>query len=212
MAGNEVLGDMEKDAEKMGVDVAKSASKAAMNKMLDTAKDESRKVAIKFTNNTTRKWSRPRIFLDSGAGEDLLPLEILADGKAVNFEIHKKKWTFSGIAGVITYQWKDSGKKYSLALMFRSPMIGTNAWNAVIYSEDDTAEANLQLFKSLTKETGDSPMVKGDNNYSFREFGPYTVQGAMSSSGTAKLNLIVKCTEPDDEEEEEEGAKQQKPE
>ena len=63
-------------------------------------------------------------------------------------------------------------------------------------NSEDTVEANQNVFKNLLKENGDNPMVKGDNNYTTREFGPFTVQGAMSSSRTAKINLIVKCTEP----------------
>lgn len=83
--------------------------------------------------------------------------------------------------------------------MFHSPMMTSNTWNVVINSED-IVEANQQVFKNLLKESGDNPMVKGDNNYMYttREFGAYTLQGAMSSSGTAKINLIVKCTEPAD--------------
>ena len=160
--------------------------------MVDVAKDESHKVVIKFTNNTKQTWTNPRIFLNSGMAEDLLPPEI-ADKKDLEYEVHKKKWSFSGIAGVITYQWKVSGQNYSLALMFHSPMMKSNTWNVVINSED-TVEANQNVFKNLLKENGDNPMVKGDNNYTTREFGRFTVQGAMSSSRTAKINLIVKST------------------
>ena len=192
--GKEILGGLEKEGVSTGVGLAKSGVSKAAGGVMDVAKDESRKVVINFTNNTKQTWTNPRIFLDSGMAEDLLPLEI-ADKKDLKYEVHKKKWTFSGIAGVITYQWKVSGQKYSLALMFNSPMMTSNTWNVVINSED-TVEANQNVFKSLLKENGDNPMVKGDNNYTTREFGPYTVQGAMSSSGTAKINLIVKCTEP----------------
>ena len=68
----------------------------------------------------------PRI-LNSGMAEALLPLEI-ADKKDLEYKVHKKKWSFSGIAGVITYQWKASGQKYSLALMFHSLMIKSNKY------------------------------------------------------------------------------------
>ena len=81
--------------------------------------------------------------------------------------------------------------------MFRSPMISSNSWNVVINS-DNVVEANLQTYKKLLQVNGDNPVIKGDNNYTTREFGPFTVQGAMSSSGTAKINLIVKCTEPEE--------------
>ena len=101
--------------------------------------------------------------------EDLLPPEI-TDKKDLEYEVHKKKWSFSGIGGVITYQWKVSGQKYSLALMFHSPMMKSNTWNVVINSED-TVEVDQNVFKNLLKENGDNPMVKGDNNYTIREFG-----------------------------------------
>ena len=194
--GNEIVADLEKDGVNTGVGLVKSGAGKAVSGAFDVAKDESRKVAIKLTNNTKQPWKNPRIFLDSGAAEDILPLEI-ANEKEVEYEVHKKKWTFSGIAGVITYQWKDSGKKYSLALMFRSPMISSNSWNVVINSEN-VVEANLQTYKELLQVNGDNPVIKGDNNYTTREFGPFTVQGAMSSSGTAKINLIVSCTEPEE--------------
>ena len=62
-------------------------------------------------------------------------------------------------------------------------------------NSDNVVEANLQMYKELLQVNGDNPVIKGDNNYTTREFVPFTVQGAMSSSGTAKINLIVKCTE-----------------
>ena len=70
---------------------------------------------------------------------------------------------------MISYQWKDSGKKYSLALMFRSPMISSNSWNVVINS-DNVVEANLQTYKELLQVNGDNLVIKGDNNYTTREF------------------------------------------
>jgi len=190
--GKEILGGLEKEGVNTGIGLAKSGASKAVGGVVDVAKDESRKVVIKFTNNTKQTWTNPRIFLNSGTAEDLLPPEI-ADKKDLEYEVHKKKWSFNGIAGVITYQWNVSGQNYSLALMFHSPMMKFNTWNVVINSED-TVEANQNVFKNLLKENGDNPMVKGDNNYTTREFGRFTVQGAMSSSRTAKINLIVKCT------------------
>ena len=190
--GKEILGGLEKEGVNTGIGLAKSGASKAVGGVVDVAKDESRKVVIKFTNNTKQTWTNPRIFLNSGMAEDLLPLEI-EDKKDLEYEVHKKKWSFSGIAGVITYQWNVSGQNYSLALMFHSPMMKSNTWNVVINSED-TVEANQNVFKNLLKENGDNPMVKGDNNYTTREFGRFVVQGAMSSSRTAKINLIVKCT------------------
>ena len=61
-----------------------------MGGVLDVAKDESRKVVIKLTNYTKQPWKNPRIFLDSGTAEDILPLEI-ANEKEVEYEVHKKK-------------------------------------------------------------------------------------------------------------------------
>ena len=111
--GNEIVADLEKEGVSAGVGAVKSGAGKAVGGLLDVAKDESRKVVIKLTNNTKQPWKNPRIFLDSGTAEDILPLEI-ANEKEVEYEVHKKKWTFSGISGVISYQWKDSGKKYSI--------------------------------------------------------------------------------------------------
>ena len=181
-----------------GIGLAESGGKAAFKGAVDFAKDESRKVQVKITNNTKQKWTNPKLFLDCGMTEDLLPLKI-DDEKDLTYEIHKKKWTFSGIAGAITYQWKVDQKTYYLAVMFRSPTIGRNTWNAVIYESE--TEASQQLFGTLSQERGQYPSVRGDANYTAREFGPFTMQAAMSSSGTAKLHVTISCTEQDEEEE-----------
>ena len=181
-----------------GIGLAESGGKAALKGAVDFAKDESRKVQVKITNNTKQKWTNPKLFLDCGMTEDLLPLKI-DDEKDLTYEIHKKKWTFSGIAGAITYQWKVDQKAYYLAVMFRSPTIGRNTWNAVIYESE--TEASQQLFSTLSQERGQYPSVRGDANYTTREFGPFTMQAAMSSSGTAKMHVTISCTEQDEEEE-----------
>ena len=56
-----------------------------------------------------------------------IPFTIDNDGD-MEYEVHKKKWTFSGVAGVIVYQWKESGKMYYLAVMFRKPTVVRNMW------------------------------------------------------------------------------------
>ncbi len=184
----ELLKGLETKGVDTGVDAGVSAAKKGGNAVLDVAKDESRKVAIKITNKSNQKWTKPRIFLDCGTAEDLLPLEVENETE-VNYEIHKQKWRLSGIAGVITYEWVADGKKYSLAVMFRSPMTTSNNWNAELYSET-TEGASEQLFSTLTH----GGAIKGDNNYTTKEFGLYTLEGAMSSSGTAKLNVNVTYT------------------
>lgn len=190
---SEALGELEKKGVDAGVDIAKAGGKAALTGALDMAKDESRKVCVKITNNTNQKWTRPKLFLDCGMTEDLLPLTV-ENGKDLEYEVHKKKWTFSGIAGAITYEWKTAEKTYSLAVMFRSPTVGHNNWNAVI-NESATEAADQRLFSTLTQGRGQYPAIRGDANYTDREFDPYTMQGAMSSSGTAKLHVIISCTE-----------------
>ena len=186
---------LEKKGTDVGVDIAKSGGKAAAKGALDLATDESRKVLVKFTNKTKQKWSKPKLFLSSGATEGVLPLTIDNDGE-IEYEVHKKKWTFSGIAGVIVYQWKADGKSYYMAVMFRKPMVSRNMWNAVIY-EGET-EANQELFRALTQQRAELPPMRGDSNYTDREFGPYTLQGAMSSTGNA-VHITVSCTSDLDE-------------
>lgn len=181
----------EEEAFKDGIGLAKGAAGAAKDAGLEALKDESRKVTVKLTNNTKQKWVNPRIFIDCGMAEDLLPLEV-DDGDDVEYEIHKKKWRLTGIEGVISYEFTDEGTKYSLAVMFRSPSLSSNNWCATIHSETPV-EATQQLFRSMTKET-----IKGDNNYTRKEFGKFTLQGAMSSSGTAKLNIIISTVPPPD--------------
>ena len=186
--------------EKKGIDegfgLAKGAAGAAKDAGLEALKDESRKVAIKLTNNTKRKWINPRIFLDYGVAEDLLPLEV-EDGTDVEYEVHKKKWRLSGIEGVLSYEFTDEGTKYGLAVVFRSPSLSSNNWNAEIQTET-VSEATSQLFRTMTR-TG---TVKGDNNYTRKEFGKFVMQGAMSSSGTAKLNVIISTAPQTDTQEE----------
>ena len=194
MAGIDVSKLEEKGIDK-GLDFAESGGKAAFKSAVDFAKDESRKVQVKITNNTKQKWSNPRLFLDCGMTEDLLPLTI-DDEKDVTYEIHKKKWTFSGIGGAISYQWKVDQKTYYLLVMFRSPTVGRNTWNAVIY--DSETEASQQQFSTLCQERGQYPPVRGDANYTTREFGAFTMQAAMSSSGTAKLHITISCTEQEE--------------
>lgn len=194
MAGIDV-GKLEEKGINKGLDLAESGGKAAFNSALDFAKDESRKVQVKITNNTKQKWSSPRLFLDCGMTEDLLPLTI-DDEKDVTYEIHKKKWTFSGIGGAISYQWKVDQKTYYFVVMFRSPTVGRNTWNAVIY--DSETEASQRQFSTLCQERGQYPPVRGDANYTTREFGAFTMQAAMSSSGTAKLHVTISCTEQEE--------------
>lgn len=186
---------LEKKGTDMGTDLAKQGGKAAAKEALNLAKDESKKVLVKFTNKTKQKWSKPKLYLNSGATEGVLPLTIDNDGD-IEYEVHKKKWTFSGVAGVIVYQWKESGKTYYLAVMFRKPMVASNTWNAVIY--DSETEANQQLFSTLKQQRGEFPPMRGDSNYIDREFGPYTLQGAMASTGNS-LHITVSCTADLDE-------------
>ena len=170
----------------MAMDLAKQGAKQALN----LARDESKKVRIKVTNKTKQKWSKPKLYLNSGATDDVLPLTIDNDGD-MEYEIHKKKWTFSGVAGVIVYQWKESGKTYYLAVMFRKPMVARNMWNAVIY--ESKKEANELLFSVLKSQMGEFPPMRGDSKYTDREFGPYTLQGAMSTTGNT-VRITVSYT------------------
>ena len=82
--------------------------------------------------------------------------------------------------------WKEL---YTLVVLFHKPMMSRHNWNAVIY--EDKAEANQELFKAL-KEQSEHPPLRGDSNYTNREFGPYTVQGAMASTG-AVVHVRVSC-------------------
>ena len=181
---------LEKKGKDAGMDIAKAGGKAAAKEAVNFAKDESKKVLVKLTNKTKQKWTKPKIFLDSGATEVPPPL-VVEDDQEVEYEVHKKKWTLSGVAAVLTYEWKESGKCYFLAIMFRKPTLSRNNWNAVIYESD--TEANRDLFATLKQQSGDFPPGKSDSNYVTREFGPYTVQGAMSSTGTG-LQITVSCT------------------
>ena len=111
-----------------GVDIAKSGGKAVLN----VAKDESQCLCLKVTNKTHEKWIRPRLYLNCGATEDLLPLTV-DHNEDVEYSVRKRKWTFSGIAGVFAYEWQADGRTYYIAVMFRKPMLSHNNWNAVIY-------------------------------------------------------------------------------
>lgn len=50
--GNEIVADLEKDGVNTRVGLVKSGAGKAVSGAFDVAKDESRKVAIKLTNNT----------------------------------------------------------------------------------------------------------------------------------------------------------------
>ena len=173
-------GSIEKKGLDTGLGIAKTGGEKAAKEALKLAKDESSKVLVKLTNKTKQKWTRPKIFLNSGATDAVLPLTVEND-EDIEYEVHKKKWTFSGVGAALTYEWKESGKTYYLAVMFRKPMASRNNWNAVIYESE--TEANQQLFGALRQQSGDFPPIKGDANYISREFGPYTLQGAMASTG-----------------------------
>ena len=185
-----VKGSIEKKGVDAGIGLAKSGGKAAAKEALNLAKDESSKVVVKLTNKTKQKWTRPKIFLNTGATDAVLPLTVDND-EEVEYEVHKKKWTFSGVGATLTYEWKALEKTYFLAVMFRKPMVSRKNWNAVIYESE--TEANQELFRALRQQSGDFPPLSGDANYISREFGPYTLQGAMSSTGTA-VNITVSCT------------------
>lgn len=185
-----VKGSIEKKGLDTGIGLAKSGGQAAAKEALKVAKDESKKVIVKLTNKTKQKWTRPKIFLDKGATDAVLPLTVEND-QDIEYEVHKKKWTFSGVAAAITYEWKDSGKTYYLAVMIRKPMISRNNWNAVIFETD--TEANQELFRQLRQQNGDFPPMACDSNYISREFGPYTLQGAMASTGTS-VDITISCT------------------
>ena len=181
-----------------GVDIAKSGGKAVLN----VAKDESQCLCLKMTNKTHEKWIRPKLYLNCGATEDLLPL-VVDHGDDIEYTVRKRKWTFSGIAGVVTYEWQASGKPYYIAVMFRKPMVSHNNWNAVIY--ENPIEADQQLFGELKQGNRgthtEHPAVRADANYITREFGAYVMQGAMTltSSGAAKLHIIISCVSDLDE-------------
>lgn len=178
-----------------GVDIAKSGGKAVLN----VAKDESQCLCLKMTNKTHEKWIRPKLYLNCGATEDLLPL-VVDHGEDIEYTVRKRKWTFSGIAGVVTYEWQASGKTYYIAVMFRKPMMSHNNWNAVIY--ENPIEADQQLFAQLKQNRGSEyPAIRADANYINREFGAYIMQGAMTltSSGAAKLHIIISCISDLDE-------------
>lgn len=191
---------LENEGIQEGIGLAKKGGAAAFKGAMDLAKDESRKVQVKVTNNSKQQWRNPKFFMDYGMTDDLLPLTV-DNGKDMQYEVHKKKWTFTGIAGAITYEWSADEKKYYLAVVFRSPTVSRNCWNAVIY-EEEQVEANQRLYDALMRERGDQPMLRGDANYTRREFGRYVMQGAMSSSGTAKLHITISCADEEEEEEE----------
>ena len=181
----------------VGVDIAKSGGKAILN----AAKDESQCLCLKMTNKTHEKWIQPKLHLNCGATEDILPL-VVEHGDDIEYMVRKRKWRFSGIAGVATYEWQASGRTYYIAVMFRKPTASHNSWNAVIY--DNPVEADQQLFGDLKQNRGpvDHPAVRADANYTTREFfGAYVMQGAMTltSSGAAKLHIIISCVTDLDE-------------
>ena len=192
MASKPVVKILENEGAKAGVNIMTGGGKAAVKGAFNVATDESRKVLIKLTNKSKQKWSKPMIYLSSGATDDILPLTIDND-REIQYEVHKKKWTFSGIAGVIVYQWKESGNSYYLAVMFEKPMVGRNMWNAKIYN--NKIEADQQLFSSLKEQMTNYPPMRGDSKYTEREFShcPYTLQGAMSSTGNT-VHITVSCT------------------
>jgi hypothetical protein len=181
-----------------GVDIAKSGGKAVLN----VAKDESQCLCLKMTNKTHEKWIRPKLYLNCGATEDLLPL-VVDHGDDVEYTVRKRKWRFSGIAGMVTYEWQASGRTYYIGIMFRKPMASHNNWNAVIY--ENPIEADQQLFGELKQNRSSVdhpwPAVRADANYTTREFGAYVMQGAMTltSSGAAKLHIIISCAADLDE-------------
>ena len=135
-----------------------------------------------MTNKTYEKWIRPKLYLNCGATEDLLPL-VVDHGDDIEYTACKRQWTFSGIAGVVTYEWQTSGKPYYIAVMFRKPMVSHNNWNAVIY--ETPIEADQQLSGELKQSNRGThtehryPAVRADANYITREFGAYVMQGAM---------------------------------
>ena len=108
--GNEIVADLEKEGVSAGVVAVKSGAGKAVGGVLDVAKDESRKVVIKLT--ITIPSNRGRV---QGSSWILARLKIsclwkLRTRRKWSTRCIRKKWTFSGIAGVISYQWKDSGK------------------------------------------------------------------------------------------------------
>lgn len=191
------LQEVENQGIGVGFGALKGAGGLAKEEGMGLLKDESRKVAIKLTNNSKQKWINPRIFLDCGAAEELLPLEV-EDGTEVEYEVHKKKWRPTGIEGIMSYEFSDGGKKYILAVMFRSPTLSSNKWNATLQT-DDPQEASKELYSRMNRE---GPIV-GDMNYTRKEFDKFSLQGAMSSSGTAKLHIIVSTEEGEQTQQEE---------
>lgn len=177
-----------------GVDVAKSGGKAILN----AARDESQCLCLKVTNKTHEKWIGPKLYLNCGATVDLLPLTV-DHSKDVEYSVRKRKWTFSGIAGVVTYEWQSAGKTYYIAVMFRKPTLSRNNWNAVVY--ENPVEVNQQLFTELKQQRGQYPAMRADANYVNREFGTYALQGAMTmtSTGAATLHITISCTSDFDE-------------
>ena len=180
---------LEKKVTEKGVDEAVGGAKAAIKGAFKVATDESHKMVVRLTNKTNQKWSKPKLYLNNGATDGILPLTI-DKGEEIQYEVHKKKWTYSGIAGVIVYQWKESEDSYYLAVMFEKPMVARNMWNAVIFNT--STEANQQLFDKLNDKTSSYPPMRGDSNYIEREFShcPYTLQGAMSTTGRM-VNITI---------------------
>lgn len=178
-------------AKDVGTDLAKDASKAAAKEAYDFATDDTRKVVVKLSNQTKQTWNNPRIFLNCGATDSVLPLTV-DHGEEIEYKVHKKKWSLHGVAGVISFEWQESGQSYYLGVMFRKPTASRkNNWNAVI--DTSKAEVNQRLFAALKNKTGEHPPLRNDSNYTNREFGPYTVQGAMATTATSVF-IKVSCT------------------
>lgn len=174
----------------VGTGLAQSAGESVLKQFVNVLADDSRKLTLKLFNKTKQKWTKPRIFLNCGATDTVLPKTVENDGD-VEYEIHKKKWTLHGIAGVVAYEWKESDQSYYLAVMFRKPLVyRQNNWNVII--GNDETEVDQEMFVTLKQQEGEYPRKRNDSNYLIREFGPYTVFGAMATTGA--VDVTVQCT------------------
>lgn len=162
-----------------------------------------RTIAIGVSNITGATWKAKNVYFVSGTS-DVVPPGRVADGKSLLYSARKTRGPIvRGAVGVIAY---DTSRGETLGILFSVPFdynLFDNEWNVGLFEADVKADSEMytalrcsgqnKTENKMYETVCQSDLKKGNDCWTSKvDIGNgYVVSGAMSSSGSATLKILV---------------------
>jgi hypothetical protein len=152
-----------------------------------------RAVVITIENRTSRAFTRPTTYFDSGMMDGTPPFEIPA-GRAAVFTVRMKPG-FIGVKGVICYRVEG---KHDFVVYFENPYTGKNWHGAELYR--DVSRSAYDNYKKIPKRRADNAhhtSVRGYSVYSYGSGGNNSKQvSSLTQAGSGRLLVSLSPKQP----------------